>query len=84
MKVGELIELLQKEDPNRLVIIQKDGEGNGYSPLSDYMLMAYKAENTWSGHIGFEELTQDLYDQGYGEDDIITNGEKALILVPVN
>ena len=41
MKVKNLIELLQKEDPERLVVCQKDPEGNSYSPLSDM----------WSGYI---------------------------------
>jgi len=46
MTVKELIEQLKKEDPDRLVIMAKDPEGNGYSPLSDFWSGAYRAETT--------------------------------------
>lgn len=32
--VGDLIEQLQTMDKNLVVILQKDAEGNGYSPLA--------------------------------------------------
>ena len=46
MKVKEL----QKIDGDRIVILQKDIEGSGYSPL-EYMddEVAYRADSTWSG-----------------------------------
>jgi len=34
MKVKALIKLLEKMDPDAVVILQSDPEGNGYSPLS--------------------------------------------------
>lgn len=34
MKVKELIEELKKEDPEKDIILQKDPEGNGYSPIA--------------------------------------------------
>ena len=34
MKVGELIEELKKFSNNTLVVMQRDPEGNGYSPMS--------------------------------------------------
>ncbi|MEK6833196.1 MAG: hypothetical protein AABY32_04045 [Nanoarchaeota archaeon] len=33
MKVKELIDILSKQDPNRLVVMSKDGGGNSYSPF---------------------------------------------------
>lgn len=33
MNVGELIEELRRLDPNLLVVLQKDEEGNGYRKL---------------------------------------------------
>jgi len=33
MTVEQLVELLQSFDPNALVILKRDSEGNGYSPL---------------------------------------------------
>ena len=50
MKIKELIKLLQKENPESLVILQKDSEGNGYSPL--YGINGdgiYIKENSYSG-----------------------------------
>ena len=51
MKVKELIELLQKEDPERLVVMSKDGEGNCFSPFANQSTGAYEANNTWSGEV---------------------------------
>jgi hypothetical protein len=50
MRVKELIELLQQEDPERLVIVSKDGEGNGFSPMiQEFSVGFYEADSTWSG-----------------------------------
>lgn len=83
MTVRELIEFLQTEDPRRLVIIAKDAEGNGHSPLSSYWTGAYAADSTWSGEVGLEELTKEDKEAGYSEEDII-KGVPALILAPTN
>lgn len=81
--VGQLSKLLEREDPNRIVILQKDSEGNGHSPLSSLWTGAYRAQTTWSGEVGLEELTPDDIEQGFSEDDVI-KGKPALILCPVN
>jgi len=83
MTVKELIEQLKKEDPDRLVIMAKDPEGNGYSPLSDFWSGAYRAETTWFGEVGLESLTDEYRKQGYTEEDVI-DGVPALILTPIN
>jgi hypothetical protein len=52
MKVKELLAALAKADPEAEVILQKDAEGNGYSPLRGADLKAvYVAENTYSGEV---------------------------------
>jgi hypothetical protein len=85
MKVKELIKLLQQEDQEAEVIMSKDGEGNSFSPFSDFGTQnCYKAECTWSGEMGFSELTPELEKDGYGEGDIISDGVPALVLYPVN
>ena len=83
MTVKELIEQLKKEDPDRLVIMAKDPEGNGYSPLSDFWSGAYRAETTWFGEVGLESLTDEYRKQGFSEEDVI-DGVPALILTPIN
>ena len=81
--VKQLIEELQKQDPGRVVILQKDSEGNGYSPLAALEPLSYLAETTWSGEVGLEVLTDALREDGYGEEDVL-DGMPALVLFPVN
>lgn len=83
MTVKELIEALQSEDPNALVVMQKDPEGNGHSPMAGYWVGAYTKESTWNGNCGLLELTDEDRKAGYGEDDVI-DGEKSVILYPIN
>lgn len=86
MTVGELIALLQAEDPGRLVIVQKDGEGNGYSPLECLGYGKYVPETTWRGEVFIESLTEEMRDMGYGDDDLTTDPSavSALIIIPVS
>lgn len=84
MTVKDLIEALSKEDPNRLVVMARDAEGNGYSPLSDWWTGAYKAETTSSGEVGLEKLDETAKLAGYGEGDVIVDGKPAIILTPTN
>lgn len=84
MTVKNLIELLKQEDPDRLVICQRDPEGNGHSPLYSMWTGAYKANNGWSGDVGFESLSESDIVKGCSEEDVITDGVPALMLVPIN
>ena len=85
MTVKELIKELQEvKNQDRIVIMQKDGEGNGYSPLYDTSTDAYVADSTWSGEVYIEELTEELRKQGFTEADMSDDGKPALILGPVN
>ena len=52
MKVKEVLEALSKADPEAEAILQRDSEGNGYSPLCGIDLKAvYIPDNTWSGMV---------------------------------
>ncbi len=84
MTVRELIELLQDEDPDALVVVQKDPDGNGYSPLNDIWEGGYVAENNWSGEAYLLELTQHDRKAGYTEEDVREDATKAVFLCPVN
>lgn len=87
MKVKELKKLLENVDDERIVILQKDGEGNGYSPLETIDdEVNYRPDSTWSGEIGFQKLTAELRKQGYSDGDIVSGdgAEPAIVLVPVN
>lgn len=83
MNVKQLIELLQQEDPDRIVICQKDAEGNQYSPLSNVRTGTYLANTTWSGTVGLEKLSEQNIKDGYSEEDVIA-GIPALVLTPTN
>jgi len=83
MTVKELIEKLEIEDLDRVVIMQKDGEGNGYSPLDDMWTGSYAAITSYFGRAGLEELTDDDRASGYGPEDVL-EGVSALILIPIH
>lgn len=85
MKVKELIKLLQKANPESIVIMAKDGEGNYFSPLHDIDLEnnTYEADSTWSGEVRLKTLTDDLKKHGYTEEDV-GDGEDCVVLNPIN
>lgn len=84
MKVKQLKKLLEKIDDDRIVVLSKDGEGNGFSPLADLDdNSTYAADSTWSGEIGIEKLTPEMRKQGYSSADT-NNGVPALVLWPTN
>ncbi len=84
MTVAELKKLLTDYPDDALVVLQKDAEGNEYSPLSSHWLGAYVPDSTWSGEVFLLELTPELVAKGYGEEDTSSDGTPALILGPVN
>jgi len=52
MKVKDLIEKLKLVDPELGVILQKDSEGNNYSPVSDVDVnVVYKAQTSYYGEV---------------------------------
>lgn len=55
MTVGQLIETLFKFPQDSIVIMAKDPEGNGFSPLAEVTTSKYVAESTWSGELDEED-----------------------------
>jgi hypothetical protein len=79
MKVKELIAELRKLDPERIVILQKDPEGNGYSPLE-----GVEDNATWQAddkEVRLSMLTPDLAKQGFTLEDV-GDGELCVVLYP--
>ena len=76
MKVHELIELLQQADPNDLVVLSRDEEGNGYNELIDVSLnqhafvggYGHTSSASWGGYIGYRTGVE-LPPGGYTEED---------------
>lgn len=85
MKVKELIEILKDCDPNAQVVMQKDAEGNGYSPLAgaDHEAV-YIAESTWSGMVYSTEWTADDACMDENEWKKILKRKRCIVLFPVN
>jgi len=86
MTVKELIAELSAMNPDAVVVLQKDSEGNGYSPLSGADdALVYIAESTWAGEVRYVELTEELESQGYSEEDCAEEGEgvPCVILFPI-
>ena len=65
MKVKKLIELLQQQNPNAIVVLQEDREGNGHSPLGSVEPDGYVAMTKWNGDRKLLALTPELEEKGY-------------------
>ena len=84
MTVKELVEKLRQVEPDRLVVCQKDPEGNGYSPLEDWWTGAYLSITIGPVKAGLEKLTAADRRAGYSEEDVVRDGVPALFLVPAD
>jgi hypothetical protein len=85
MTIKDLKEAIQDLPDDMLVILQKDAEGNGYSPLAGADSDAvYIADSTWSGDVYDLSWTADEADMDEDEWEEMKQKEKALILYPVN
>jgi len=76
MKVKDLIAQLQEANPEAIVIVSRDAEGNDFSPLAE---VCYGNDNYDDGDVGLDHLTPELEKQGCTEDDLI-EGEEAVVL----
>lgn len=68
MKVSTLIDRLQALNPDALVVMSSDEEGNSYSPLATTYEVNYVAESTWSGWLvgnkeDYDEDNEDEYEE---------------------
>ena len=88
MTIGDLKKQLEQYDDNDVVVVMsKDGEGNNFSPLSDIEEKIYVPNSTWSGDVYPIEITKEMIDEGWEEDDDQHNNpeaKKAIVLWPVN
>lgn len=78
MTVKQLIKELKKFDENRVVVLSRDQEGNGFEELYGVFTGAYNKKNR---NFGLEELTPELKEQGYSKEDIV-KGKPAVVLWP--
>lgn len=84
MKVGELKALLAGVDDDREVVMSRDSEGNGYSPLAQVDdESTYRADSTWAGEVGPEAITDEMRAQGWTDEDMV-GGVPAVVFWPTN
>lgn len=84
MNAGELREFLVGYPDDMPVILEKDAEGNGYSPLCAAAEKMYYPTSSWSGEC---HPTDEEVDEGrwYSEEDRAPEGSvRAIVLGPVN
>jgi len=83
MKVKNLIELLQKEDPERLVVCRRYlKKEDDHSPLA--CIWGKCAYDHKTGKIGLQSLTKDQIRLGYTDEDLMPDGEPAVLLIPLD
>lgn len=86
MTVAELIEQLKACPQDSIVILQKDAEGNGYSPLHAVDAAAiYRSEATWYGEVYSTEWSADdaLMDEREWEE-FKKSTPPCVVLAPIN
>lgn len=83
MNVRELITKLSQLDPDALVVMSNDAEGNAFMKM-DEICDGYNFgnESCGRGDIGISELTQELELQGYTEEDFV-EGVNCVVFWPV-
>ncbi len=87
MKVKELIAELQNLDPEVVVVMSSDSEGNGYSPIASLGEDMYIPETTYSGSLAYtkEDFEADPPRDGTYEEYLEENkAEKCVALWPTN
>lgn len=85
MKVKDLIRELELLDPEMECIVQKDAEGNGYSPLAGTdENCIYVAETTWYGEVYDTTWTADDADMPEDLWETLLKRPRCVVLYPVN
>lgn len=85
MTVLQLKAMINHFPDDMEVIIQKDPEGNAYSPLSDlHRDGIYVPENAWSGGVYNVNETADEHCLEEGEWNEMKNQPRVLTLIPIN
>lgn len=85
MKIKELKEKIKDLPDDMEVILQRDAEGNGHSPVADADAdLIYIAESTWSGYIIDPYWTAEDACMDEREWEEVKKEPRALVLAPVN
>lgn len=77
MTIDKLIAQLEQYDGSRIVVMSKDSEGNDFSPICDISPCTFD-----DGEVFIEELTEELIEEGYTEDDTRPGAALAIVFYP--
>jgi len=78
MKVEDLIETLERLDPELEVVLSSDSEGNSFSPCSEYGIGFYVADSAYYG--SFYNDQEELDEENKSTSDAV----QAVVLWPTN
>jgi len=78
MTVKDLIEKLEKQDPEAVIVLSNDEEGNGFSALASIDEGSYDED---TGEYGPAKLSDEDREAGLSDEDIV-RGKKAICLWP--
>jgi len=82
---GELAAYLATQPHDRKIILSKDAEGNGFSPLADAAEYMYTAVTTWWGEVYVTPEEIAAAGSPHTEDDAAPDdAERVVVLGPVN
>lgn len=85
MNVEELRKFLESYPDDVEIILQKDSEGNGYSPLDGADEAMYVAETAWSGEAYMTDAQIDTHLSGYTDEDRAPeDAVRVIVLWPVD
>lgn len=84
MTKKELIEAIADYPDDAQIIIQKDGEGNSYSPMYCADIGYYVPATTWSGEFYGTDLSPDDCAMDNEEHERLTTNHLAIVFVPIN
>lgn len=79
LKVKDLINQLAQLDPDAVVIMQRDPEGNGYGPCA-----GAEGNGAWDHDedlYGYACLTPDMEKNGFSQEDLV-QGVPAVVIWP--
>ncbi len=84
MTVAELIAQLQSMNQDAHVVLSSDEEGNHFSLAFNGVTdgQVYLPSEDYRGEVslGYAELTEELEENGYTEEDILTDGTPCVVL----
>jgi hypothetical protein len=78
------VDLLNGVSPDAVVVLSSDGEGNSYDTAHSIATDMVFCREDYEGRIGYTELTPELEEDGFGEEDLIAPeiAEAAVVIWP--